>query len=93
MMLLNCFKQNTAISGVYLTYSQHSQHLAYQTKRSNHPEVFLGKAILKIYSKFTGEHPHRRVISVKLQSKFIEITPLAWVFSCKFAAYFQNTFF
>ena len=22
-----------------------------------HPEVFLGKAVLKIYGKFTGEHP------------------------------------
>ena len=25
--------------------------------RSSHPEVFLGKGVLKIYSKFTGEHP------------------------------------
>ena len=36
----------------------------------------LRKIALKIY-KFTGEHPCRKVISV---------------FSCKFAAYFQNTF-
>ena len=32
------------------------------------PEVFLGKGVLKIY-KFTGEHPGRSVISIKLQSK------------------------
>ena len=25
--------------------------------RSNHSEVFLGKSVLKIGSKFTGEHP------------------------------------
>ena len=42
--------------------------------RSSHPEVFLGKAVLKICSKFTGEHTCRSVISIKLQSNFIEIT-------------------
>ena len=31
------------------------------------------KVFLKIYSKFTGEHPCRRAISINLQSKFIEI--------------------
>ena len=41
--------------------------------RSSHPEVFLRKAVLKICSKFTGEHPCRSVISIKLQSNFIEI--------------------
>ena len=28
----------------------------FTTDRSSHPEVFLGKAALKICSKFTGEH-------------------------------------
>ena len=42
--------------------------------RSSHPGVFLGKGVLKIYSKFTEEHPCRSAISIKLQSKFIEIT-------------------
>ena len=46
------------------------------------PELFLGKGLLKRCSKFTWEHPCRSVISVKLQR----------VFSCKFAAYFQNIF-
>ena len=41
---------------------------------SSHPEVFLGKDVRKICSKFTGEHLCRSVISIKLQSKFIEIT-------------------
>ena len=35
---------------------------------SSHPEVFLGKNVLKICSKFTREHPRRNVISIKLQS-------------------------
>ena len=33
----------------------------------------LRKAVLKICSKFTGEHPCRSVISINLQSNFIEI--------------------
>ena len=33
----------------------------------------LKKRFLKIYSKFTGEHPCRSVISMKLKSNFIEI--------------------
>ena len=37
--------------------------------RSSHSEVFLVKGNLKIRSKFTGEHPCRSVISIKLQSK------------------------
>ena len=41
--------------------------------RSSHPGVFLGKGVLKIYSKFTGEHPYRSTISIKLLSNFIEI--------------------
>ena len=61
--------------------------------KSSPPKVFLRKGVLKIYSKFkfTGEFPCQRVISIKLLSNFIEIT-LVWVFSCKFAAYFQNIF-
>ena len=46
----------------------------YWTPRSSRPEVFLGKVVLQICSKFTGEHPCLCVISIKLQSNFIEIT-------------------
>ena len=42
--------------------------------RSSRPEVFLRKGVLKICSKFTGEHPCRSAISIKLQNRFIEIT-------------------
>ena len=41
--------------------------------RSSHPELFLGKGVLKICSKFTGEHPCRNAISIKLFSNFFEI--------------------
>ena len=41
--------------------------------RSSHPEVILRKGVPKKCSKFTGEHPCRSLISIKLQSNFIEI--------------------
>ena len=41
--------------------------------RSSHPKVLLGKGVLKICSKFTGEHPCQNAISIKLQNNFIEI--------------------
>ena len=49
--------------------------------RSNRPEVFLGKGVPKICSKFTGEHPCRCAIeithlhgcSVNLQRIFVRI--------------------
>ena len=42
--------------------------------RSSRQEVFLRKVVLRICSKFTGEHPYRSAISIKLHSNFIEIT-------------------
>ena len=42
--------------------------------RSSHLEVFQEKDVLKICSKFTGEHLCQSLISIKLQSNFIEIT-------------------
>ena len=47
--------------------------------RSCHPEVFLGKGVLKMWSN----------IAKQLYWNCTSV----WVFSCKFAAYFQNTFF
>ena len=38
--------------------------------RSSHPEVFLGKGVLKTCSKFTGEHPCQSVISITLLCTF-----------------------
>ena len=50
--------------------------------RRSYPGVFLRKSVLKVCSKFTGEH--------QLQL-YCNCTSL-WVFFCKFAAYFQNAF-
>ena len=36
--------------------------------------MFLAKGVLKICSKFTGEHPCRSVISIKLLCNFTEVT-------------------
>ena len=43
------------------------------TIRNSQPEVFLKKGFLKIFSKFTEEHPYRSEISIKLLCNFIEI--------------------
>ena len=40
--------------------------------RSSHPDVFLGKCVLKIYSKFIGEHPCRSATSIKLLCNLIK---------------------
>ena len=40
--------------------------------RSSRPEVLLRKGVLKICSKFIGEHPRWSAISIKLQSNFME---------------------
>ena len=37
----------------------------------NHPEMFLGKGVLKICSKFTGKHPCGSAILIKLLRKKI----------------------
>ena len=36
--------------------------------------MFLGKDVLKIWSKFTGEHPSQRVISINFRCKYIKDT-------------------
>ena len=72
--ILNRYKlniSNTAIS--MLTFKLFACAEMNIIVRSSHPRVFLGKGVLKICSKFTGEHPCGRAISIKLQSKFIEI--------------------
>ena len=50
------------------------KHIRYCISRSSPPEVFLGKGVLKICRKFTGEHPCRSVTSIKLFCNFIKIT-------------------
>ena len=47
--------------------------LAEKKNRSSRPEVFIGKDVLKICSKCTGEHLCRSAISVMLLCNFTEI--------------------
>ena len=58
------------VQGGYCVYTSMSALVKWNvnTYRSNRSGVFLVKGILKIYSKFTGEHPCRSVISIKLTS-------------------------
>ena len=44
----------------------------FSSSRSNPPEVFLGTGVMKICSKFTGEHPCGSAISITLLCNFIE---------------------
>ena len=39
--------------------------------KSSPPEVFLGNGVLKICSKFTGEHPCQSVISIKITLRHV----------------------
>ena len=45
---------------------------AKKSHRSSHPDVFLGKSVLNICCKFTGERPCQSLISINLQ-RIIEI--------------------
>ena len=67
------YKMITVFSGFADPFFATGQNIVLMS-RSSHPEVFLAKGALKICSKFTGEHPCRSVISIKLICKFIEIT-------------------
>ena len=50
--------------------------------------MFLGKGVRKICSNFTGEHPCRRVISIK----FIEITLLHGCYPANLQHVFRTPF-
>ena len=67
--------------------------------RSSPPEVFLGKGVLQICSKFTGKHPCQRVISIKFifLCVFIEITlphgcSLVNLLHISRTSFYKNTF-
>ena len=52
----------------------HRHSILLKKVRSSRPQEFLVKDVLKICSKFTGEHQCRSVISIKLLCNSIEIT-------------------
>ena len=69
-----CVYQGVRYKSISKSFAHVLNDDSYGYYRSSHPEVSLGKRILKICSKFTGKHPCQSVISIKLQSNFIEIT-------------------
>ena len=60
--------------------------------RSSHPEGFIRTGVVKICSKYTGEHPCQMVISIELQSNFIEMTFRHGCSSVNFLHIFRTLF-
>ena len=66
---------NTVSPKSFISNSQ--RHIHTMMTRHSLPDVFLGKGVLKICSKFTGKHPCQSAISINLQSNvFFSL----WVF-------------
>ena len=65
--------------------------MSYKSPKQPSRDV-LRKNVFKICSKFTGEHPRRSCNFNKVSKQSCLNRTLAWVFSCKFSVYFQNTF-
>ena len=61
-------------STVYLKFFKTEKLWSFLSFRSSRSEVLLVNSVLKICSECTEEHPCRDLISIKLQSNFIEIT-------------------
>ena len=64
--------------------------------RSNRPEVFYKKGVLRNFAKFTGKHLCQSLFFNKVAGtacNFIKKETLAQVFSCQFCEIFNNTFF
>ena len=67
-----CFLKHASVwvRAIYIAFQVLIFHTTF---RSSHSEVFLGKGVLKICSKFTGEHPCQSTILIKFLCNFIEI--------------------
>ena len=74
LIFVFCLNYRLCSRSMLRTSMQLIKHInqADQTFRSSCPKVFLGKGVMKICSKFTGEHPCRSVISTKSLCNFIE---------------------
>ena len=83
-MSLSHFRRNWVISGLVYSKMIDTSNFAQEGRsfvrvigtwkdKSSHSEVFCWKGVLKICSKFTGEHLCWSGISIKLLCNFIEI--------------------
>ena len=78
MIIITCSKATKHVIKIFLLWSKSYSlplfKINFSIHRSSPPGVFLGKGVLKICSKFTGEQTCRNAISVKLAaSDFKEI--------------------
>ena len=69
--LQSCFKENAKILSKNST-TQEIITISRQS-RSSRPEMFIGKDVLKKCRKFTGEHPCRSAISIKLLANLLKL--------------------
>ena len=67
-MFLHHLKENVYLF-LFETVEIQFSELKYSEAEAQRPLV---KGVLKIYSKFTGEHPCRNVISLKLQAALLK---------------------
>ena len=70
------FFYSTIILSISIIIACNHRHTSREERsgRSSHQEAFLGKGVLEICCNFTGEHPCRSVISIKILGNFIKIT-------------------
>ena len=78
MIIITCSNATKHVIKIFLLWSKSYFLPLFKINlsihRSSPPEVFLGKGVLKICSKFTGEKTCRSAISIKLAaSEFKEI--------------------
>ena len=88
-------KRNGARLGTMKINSQRDFRLGLhksKINRSSRPEMFFRKSVLKICSKFKGEHLCWSVISIKLESNFIEITLHHWCYPVNLLHIFRTAF-
>ena len=76
------------IKSLKLEFNEYSS----SSMRSSRPEVFFRKCELKVCSKFTGEHLCQSLISINLQSNFIEIVLRHGCSSVNLLHIFRTTF-
>ena len=86
--ILSCLREKVTLMEKYFCRGS----IPSLCRSQSHPEVFPEKGLLKICSKFKGEHPCRSAISIKLQSNFIEITLFHGVFLKIYCIFSENFF-
>ena len=72
--------QIALVQKVYVVKNCHFYFTEFTKYRSSRQEVFLRKDVVKICSKFTGEHSCRSAISIKLQSMSV-LLYMCYIFS------------